>query len=171
LLTKIAFDQHETAKRESRAYVFTDGISILNVSAGSSPRVIAVIKNFGKTPATELFIRQENLAFLPYNLADTLKVAPREKVADGTMEALGPGAIRNIGSSLLGVGNQPVTLTPVMENQLSMGTHALFYYGVAYYKDVFGVERQTSWRYFSGGPVGLNLGAGMGGHDRGNNST
>jgi hypothetical protein len=168
LLAKIALDQHNTARRESRAYIFTDGISLLNIALGSSPHVAAVIKNFGKTPATDLFIRHENLVFLPYSAADTLKPAPRDKIADGTKESLGPGAIRNIGSALIGVGNQPIVLTQTMLNQLSVGSHAIFYYGIAYYKDVFGRERQTAWRFFSGGPVGLALGAGMGGHDQGN---
>jgi hypothetical protein len=165
----IAADEISTNKRQSRAYIFIEKIEINRVVVGKTPIVTIVIKNYGKTPAYNFYVGFENLKLIRFERADSLSTADRGKVIPGSREALGPDAIRTAWAAYVTGKRRAKTLSAASMRRLQAGTHAIFFYGVAFYEDAFGDLHETTFRMFSGGPAGIHS-VQMSAHDRGNDA-
>lgn len=163
------------SERQLRAYilvsegrVFADhGMNrFFNISVGSHPSSKFQFKNFGQTPAYDLQILTE-IVLEKWPLNPT-KLLPIDFNKGRSSEILGPGGVRD--QSYTAPDGRPV-LTNEDITGLMNGSLAIFVYGEMHYKDAFGKDRITKYRYFTGGPMNLAGGMTLTAHYDGNEAT
>ena len=134
-----------TAERRLRAYVAVETISINEVFAGGTPYTEVRIKNFGQTPA--------------------YKFSCLGGITLGTSFDILPPAT---GSIITPQSGLPPTATVVHKDgarrplkpeeiaALTTGAQTLWVYGIITYRDAFGIDRFTNYRFMIGGGVGIH---------------
>lgn len=159
-----------SSERQQRAYVYptktatvSTGFAIQTpIRAGHAPGAILVAANVGQTPAyqAQIFgaidivawpIIETSLSPLPFHDRTISKTTAGPNIEITKSHILGRPLT---GEEFAGLEN---------------GTHALVAHGEIRYKDAFGKARWTKYRYFVGGPFGLQ-GVAMGQHAEGNDS-
>ncbi len=152
----------DTAERQLRAYVYMETIDTVNIippprgkvqppnawvyQPASGPLAILVIKNTGQTPAHDVvhwgeiyFDEFPHNSPLPYgdrNMPDHLR----------TKFTMPPG-----GKTFKQRGiTKPLTADQIAK--LRAGTHAIYVYGDIFYKDIFGKNHSSYFKYFIRGP-------------------
>jgi len=151
----------DTEKRQLRAYVFLEAISIGNVF-GDPPRVDsatglpqkgpwiyrpkhgpiveATIKNSGQTPAYDM-VCAGNLVLREY--PPGIGPFPHEAIRPPTSKSTLPAN---------GVATQTATMKRPLKKEefegLVSGKYAIYYCGTIFYKDVFKENRRTRFRHF-----------------------
>jgi hypothetical protein len=147
-----------TAQRQLRAYVFVTNAGIDNFGQGVVPRLAYKYMNTGQTPAykviavSAIIIRKRNdLSPFP-NPKDT----PTYTVGEHSKLALGPQMFLNSSPNL---ANTPLTADEI--KGIIDGTLTLYFFGEIKYRDGFGEDRFTRFRYSYGkknvGGRGLNV--------------
>lgn len=173
----LAVEQNRTTRAQLRAYVFItaggiqaadkDGVPYdppCSVCNGAKPVARIKIENSGQTPAydVQIFgrmdvvawpIEAEKLSALPYD----------EKIS---RSSLGPHASTFKYETLV----SDRLLQAPEENDLKLGKQAIVIHGEIRYRDVFGMEQRTKYRWFIGGAVGIR-GVGLAVHEDGNDAT
>jgi hypothetical protein len=157
----------QTAERQLRAYVHVDGVRIANVmdarpaldgsetpltdarllSRTEGPLAILTIKNFGQTPA--------------HNVRHFGDMCVREFPLDEHLPDSGEGGI--LSSGILPPGGHATKYVKIPQNlplgegdkgDLQRRTKALYVFGRIDYRDVFGNECWTTYRYFHNSGTG-----------------
>jgi hypothetical protein len=151
----------QTAKRQLRAYVLVDSVSIADLAIQSRTHTVAVVKNFGLTPAYNL--KQWSVMECgPFPVVTEIPLDGTAPERSGT-SIIGPGGITSH------VAKLERWLTPNDVSGLQGGEMAMYLKGTITYDDIFGESHRTEYMLFTGGDVGLR--AGMAGYDTGNTAT
>lgn len=149
----IARDQLEvaqdTAKRQLRAYVHVQSAKPKDICDGCFPTAAITLKNSGQTPAYDWQAGQAIGLFDK----DHKVPWPDFDFTTGTRGILAPGQ-----TSDFEVTNHKIVLTRESLQALSDGSLTLFVIGHVRYRDAFGIQRNTKYRYRYGGPVGMTMG-------------
>jgi hypothetical protein len=127
------------SKMQLRAYVGPGETFITGVEAGERPLVECTVRNFGQTPAHRASYWAET------------------KVLDST-DRFEPRRLEN-GERTVNPGRDGFTIKsrlaePLTEEDMSkikLGTSAIYFYGAITYRDAFGRNRKTQFRYQHGG--------------------
>jgi uncharacterized protein (UPF0333 family) len=134
----------EMAEKELRAYVSVDSAQITGVESGHPPVATLVFKNSGLTPAYDL----TGMGGIGMEAAfDSLPPAvgsPRQ-----SKSSLPPG------TPTKWFHLAPRPLIPEETAALRDGTMTLWVYGEIRYRDAFGIDRFTRYRFQIGGGVGI----------------
>jgi hypothetical protein len=140
---RIISQMQDTAQRQLRAYVSVP-TALLNFKTPEAPEVQVHIKNTGQTPAydTQGWI---HMWLESYPLAIVLPEPPED--FHKAKELLGPDCIRVFVNTM----NIAVPLLPVIGTPF--GT--IYVYGEIRYKDAFGENRFTKYRFIYGGNEGV----------------
>jgi len=159
-----------SSERQQRAYVYPTKSAVVStgfatqtpIAAGQTPGVVIVAANLGQTPAYKSQIVGE-IDFVPW------------PIVTGSLSALNfadPNTSKTTAGPNIEITKSHIftrSLTHTEYNALSGGTHALVAHGEIRYKDAFGKSRWTKYRYFVGGPFGIQ-GFATGQHAEGNDS-
>jgi hypothetical protein len=138
--------QIRTTRAQLRAYVLTARTIVTNVAQGV-PEAEVTIKNFGQTPAYNV-ISVKGFYVGPYPSTPNFIITDREFANPSlSREVLGPGGTA--------VSADAGPLTPEQRASLTNGTGIIYVYGEIRYRDAFGRQQWTRYRYMMGGPVGL----------------
>lgn len=160
----------DTAQRQLRAYVFVESVTILNVAnpiviegnppikpTGAAvgypkdgPLAILTIKNTGQTPAY-VVIHWGQMLFREFPLTGNLP--GKQEGFFMTKSSIAPGGITNKNVRL------PHPLSEEEITRLRNGTGAIYVFGDISYKDAFGVDRITNFRFMHGtmtGAIGVS---------------
>lgn len=141
---KLVKGAQDTARRQLRAYVFVDRAEITSIDSGDAPIATIVIKNSGQTPA--------------YGLTQVGGIAIGESF-DTLTHPIGPHGISKTSLSPGGItqhfNSAPGPLSTEEKSVLHAGTKTLWVYGEVHYKDAFGMERFTNYRFMIGGHAGV----------------
>jgi hypothetical protein len=167
-----------TTRRQLRAYVFVNDISIFNVAnplhplakdykktgaeisrPNDGPIIAMTIKNSGQTPAYEV-VNEGHMCIQEFPLISNLPTEPPSKFI--TKTAIPPG----------GITTKNLTMRPLTKEeiaQLRNGTMAIYVYGKIIYKDTFGKISFTNFRvmHFAAAQI-IGIGTGMTICDEGN---
>ncbi len=150
----------ETARRQLRAYVFVDSAELLNFRF--RPRVLPeariVMRNSGQTPAYE-FTSVVSMTAGQYPPRSEFPSLP-----DGFTEkdVIGPH------SNVISFPKLSEMLTEEQEDATAEGSGAIWVFGEIRYKDTFGVQRYTRFRYIFGGNMGARDGGALAADAEGN---
>jgi hypothetical protein len=155
-LVWIGHQQIATSRAQLRAYVLVSRSVVTNVADGTGiPEAQVTIKNFGQTPAYNV-INVGGFAIDRYPPPRTLDLI----ISDG--EFASPARSREVlapGDSSVSVVSAPrPPLTAPEKASLANGTGIVYVYGEIRYKDAFGREQWTKYRFMMGGPVGVRGG-------------
>jgi hypothetical protein len=150
-LVWIGHQQIATSRAQLRAYVLVSK----SVVTTAFPEAQVTIKNSGQTPAYNV-INVGGFAMDRYPPPPTLDLI----ISDGefasparSREVLGPGD-----SSVSVVSAARPPLTAPEKASLANGTCIIYVYGEIRYRDTFGREQWTKYRFMMGGPVGVRGG-------------
>jgi hypothetical protein len=149
-----------TAKRQLRAYIH---VSEARCGDFGFPTAIYMINytNTGQTPAYDVY------SSIVIKLTAFPLSEPLEMVGDGTK------GITTIGRD--GEGHArieaPRALTGEEYAAIRDGKAAIFVFGVISYRDVFGDNWTTQYRYYVGGDQGIRTDGFLASHSEGNNAT
>ena len=138
-----------TAERQLRAYVLPDSAHIHNIGVGTTPIATVVIKNFGNTPARDMYCwAQIHIANYPAGFEFTAPVF--DDPDGGSRSTLGPGSQHDIE---IPCGRELAEI-----DVAAIGAkHAAFWvHGHVDYVDAFGEKRTTDFRFVYGGRSGLS---------------
>jgi len=124
----------DTAKRQLRAYIHVEGLSIRDVSVGKIPRGHVRFINAGQTPAYNVSIRS-HLIYLPEELDGAMKIDACERDF-----SLGPGRTHNA------YPNGAFPIGTDMLNNFKIGAISIFIFGEIKYTDAFGTKQITCFR-------------------------
>lgn len=129
-----------SARRELRAYVFVEEVTIKNsIDPVKKPSITMSIKNYGQTPASNM-IAVGTLAVHEYPLVSKLLQGPA-----------GKGPISRFSIASNGSVYQEIslnrTLKPEEVEGLQGGNMAIYLFGNISYADVFKVKRSTNYRF------------------------
>lgn len=127
----------ETAKRQLRAYVGIESISIVDIAMGLKPTAHVVAKNFGQTPADK-FDLITYLAMGLHAMENDLLVEDDPGLEHSTLP---PGVARR------GYPKLDAVVTPEILQALEAGAR-IYVFGEARYEDVFGEPRVTYFRVY-----------------------
>lgn len=128
----------DTAKRQLRAYVGVQSITIENVVMGLKPSAHIIAKNFGQTPADK-FDLISYLALWPPD-SENFLVVPSD--AEHSYSTLAPGTVSNAYPKLAEV------MTPELLTLYGSGAVRIFAFGEIRYEDAFGDPRVTHFRCY-----------------------
>ena len=168
----------ETAQRQLRAYVAIDachavgaagdgniGSSWQHLAIGRTPTAIVSYKNTGQTPAYDVRITGE-AELLAWPIDEGLLTSAPTTAR--SQAVLGRDGSREVHIRELSLAQ----LTEDRMNDLLNGRIAFVTWGRITYKDIFGKEWWTDFRYFTGGSkLPGSGGLGMAAHDNGNEAT
>ena len=163
LLVWVGYRQEKTTRRQMRAFVYLDTISLYNiasplnplpgyqptgaqiVSREEGPLAILAIKNTGSTPAFK--VQHFGMITIgPFPRAGELPPIRWDMVAP--YSSLPPGGIT---TKMI---KAPRSLTDVEIAGLRAGTTAIWVYGVITYRDAFRRKRKTGYRLFHNALIG-----------------
>jgi hypothetical protein len=157
LLVRVGYKQEQTTRRQMRAFVYLDTISIYNiappinplpgyqptgaqlVSREEGPLAIIRIKNTGNTPAYQVRHRAV-IAVGPYPREG--KLPPIDRNAPAPYASLPPGGIT---TKMI---KAPHPLTDAQILGVRTGTIAIWVYGEIQYRTAFRQKRKTEFRLF-----------------------
>jgi hypothetical protein len=166
-LVWIGHQQIATSRVQLRAYVFVSTAVVTNAADGTGiPEAQVTIKNSGQTPAHNV-INVSGFAMDIYPAPPTLSliISDDEFASPArTRAVLGPG------DSSVSVSAARPPLTPPERASLATGTRIIYVYGEIRYRDAFGREQWTKYRFMMGGPVGVRGGQ-LAGCEGGNEAT
>ncbi len=164
------------AERQLRAYVVIDvcqavaatsegdiGEEKKRLQAGSHAIAIVSYKNTGQTPAYDVRIDGE-AELRPWPLTE--RDLTSRPTNPSSQAVLGRDGIFEVNVRELGWG----PLVTARIEDLQKGRYAFVVWGRITYRDIFGKQWRTDFRYFIGGPRGLT-GIRMAAHDGGNDGT
>jgi hypothetical protein len=145
---ELVTDTRRSAEKQLRAYVFADQNITIGLDAGNHIVTGIPFKNFGQTPASD-FKRWICAALLEAPLNSTLpdsdeKLPPSIALLAPTQSTWVIGRPPICGSS-----PKDRALTADEKNEFTEGKKVIYIYGMAIYKDAFGVDRWTRFRIFS----------------------
>ncbi|MGO9120789.1 MAG: hypothetical protein ACLQPD_24665 [Desulfomonilaceae bacterium] len=156
-----------TTRRQLRAYVFIDSVDIINAIAPPEnaslpegtpdyqptigPIVRIVIKNSGQTPAYDM-ICWGHIYFSDYPLTSPLPYIDQKVVSPPIKSKLPVPAEGKTFKDLV----MPLPLTATQIGYLREATHAIYVYGNINYRDIFGKNRFSSFRYFANVMTGIS---------------
>jgi len=165
------------AERQLRAYVVIDtcqavagprpgdfGEEKQRLAAGSYAIAIVNYKNTGQTPAYDVRIDGE-AELRPWPLEEA-ELTPSHPTTEDSQAVLGRDGSREVHVKELSLA--PL-IAPRME-ELEQGRRAFVVWGRITYRDIFGKNWHTDFRYFIGGVRGVPS-IGMSAHNRGNDAT
>jgi hypothetical protein len=148
----------ETAKRQLRAYVFVTGAEIQAaddrgrilpgpqpVQPGIVPVAEIEITNTGQTPAYDLS-HHVRIGILDWPIMEA-DIPPLDVTISGSKNSYGPGSLTTRFERC------ETALTAADAQALRNGTKAVIVYGEIKYRDIFGKQQWTRYRYFT---VGLS---------------
>ena len=131
----------DTSIRQLRAYVIVDRVGINGVITNSQPTVTVEFKNSGQTPAYDV------TSWISIGLSKfPLTYSIPEEINFPTMK--GSKDIITSGGKVLLPATMSSPLTIEEIDQLNTGTHAIYFIGKIIYKDAFGIERFTKFKFF-----------------------
>lgn len=146
-------EQRQTSRAELRAYVFPESVTlfdgtdeVLRWDFAKVPNVHILVKNFGSTPARKV---KHGCALVLIPTTESPTVFPNLAGTSGS--TLPPGATQLSTTPLSGAAfehDHRICLAPAAIAGIKAGTLVLVAYGVIEYKDVFGGQRKTEYRFF-----------------------
>ena len=144
----------DTSIRQLRAYVIVDRVGINGVITNSQPTVTVEFKNSGQTPAYDV------TSWISIGLSKfPLTYSIPEEINFPTMKG-SKDIIFLVGGKVLLPATMSSPLTIEEIDQLNTGTHAIYFIGKIIYKDAFGIERFTKFKFFCnknpGGPLAMH---------------
>jgi hypothetical protein len=168
-LVWIGHQQIATSRAQLRAYVLTSKSVVTNFVSGGTerPEAQVTIKNSGQTPAYNV-VNVGGFAIDKYPPPPTLDliISDDDFAAPGrTREVLGPG---DTSISVVSLNRPPLTAPEIAS--LTTGTSIIYVFGEIRYRDAFGREQWTKYRFMMGGPVGVRGGQ-LAGCEEGNEAT
>jgi hypothetical protein len=122
-----------TAKRQLRAYLGIENITITQVAVGKKPQAIVEVQNFGQTPAYDVRCWTEAGALSPSAKLKRRMLEPGRRVID-------PGGRMLIRSTL------DHELTQAELDSIADDTLAILFWGCIRYRDAFRYRRKTEFR-------------------------
>jgi hypothetical protein len=137
----------DTAKRQLRAYIFSDHAKVIGFNTNSHILVTAAFKNSGQTPAYNVIV-WVNCHIAAYPLE-----GKRERPTDESGASrghVGPGATFHVPMQL------SETKTASQTAAIRAGVGAIYYYGEVTYIDAFWQARFTRFCFMYGGDAGCN---------------
>ncbi len=166
-------DAERTAVRQLRADVFVENARIVaadansnfiepnrTIFAGGGTGVVIEFRNFGQTPAYDA------QATISTELVDwplITELVPKARFDDPKISkaSMGPSSNRAI------FWVSGVVLSTEVLGDLRSGKKAIFVFGEIRYRDAFGNDRFTRYRFYTGGPLGV-MGPSLAAHTDGN---
>lgn len=136
-----------TAERQLRAYVMIDKASVKNLGPGGEPVVNLLIRNSGQTPAHDVKHWVAS-GIAPYPLSEAMLKKIMGEETELPPKPVAPNGEFNLPS-------ESEVLTEASYGGLFNKTHALYVVGEIRYRDAFGVDRETDFLLFTGGPIGV----------------
>jgi len=138
--SRLVDDAKDTSRRQLRAYLMISRAEIyIDGAPGSSKRVRISAKNFGQTPAYSV----------RYWLSMCSKKFPTRVFERDRLS-------NDVGAGVIAPGDTfatHATIPPLNNgNAIHDGTYAFYVYGVFLYKDAFGYDWVTPFRYMQIGP-------------------
>jgi hypothetical protein len=134
----------EMAEKELRAYVSVDKAEIAGIESGGPPVATLTFKNSGQTPAYDLTGMGGIAMGTTFDSLPVPVGSPRQ-----SRSSLPPG------TSTQWFHAAPRPLIPEQIAALRDGTMTLWVYGELHYRDAFGIDRFTRYRFQIGGGVGI----------------
>jgi hypothetical protein len=131
----------DTAIRQLRAYVMVNRVGIESVISNSRPTVTVEFKNSGQTPAYDV-LGWVSIGLAKFPLTYSIPGEINFPAIKGSKDV-----ITNGGTTLL-PATMEHTLTSEEVEQLNTGSHAIYFIGKISYKDAFGIERFTKFKFF-----------------------
>jgi hypothetical protein len=151
-------DAEDTAERQLRAYVLPEKALLLNIN-DATPRYIFHAKNYGQTPAHELTV------WVAWRYFDIGKIdIPVARPANLQLSKylLGPQGFTTTSDT--------VYLDDDRKTKIRNGQAMFFLFGDARYKDVFGRDRISTFRFAWGGGFSVDTTGPLDVHDEGNDA-
>jgi hypothetical protein len=147
-----------TAERQLRAYVFAGSAIISHLEDdGGVPEAQVFIKNVGQTPAYKVAsVAGFAASIYPAPPDLNLIITDAELGQAHTRTDMGPGQTEIAIASPRPRLNRP--LTEQERDELARGEAVIHVYGRISYRDIFGREQHTSYRFMVGGSVGVRGG-------------
>ena len=137
------------AKRQLRAYVSADSVTISGVKPNHVPKVVISVKNYGQTPAIK-FVIGAGMGFDTY--PSSFSPSTSREGINADIGQLGPQQPAN--SHLTGVVLKQLDIDRIMS-----GKWAVYAVGVVEYEDIFGFFHKTTFRFYCRGPERVAHGA------------
>jgi len=131
----------DTAQRQLRAYVVADMSSVTRWKQGQTAEAETIMKNTGLTPAYDL----EGWSAIMY---DKYPLPYKFPISVPLGTTFGQSVLGSGGVVRLKVPTKPVVPTPETNTEFEAGTMALYLWGKVTYRDAFGKERFTNFRFY-----------------------
>jgi hypothetical protein len=159
-----AWIARDTEKRSQRAYVLAEKAEAI-VDTNNEILSRVDIKNSGLTPASDLR-HWACVAIRPFKVKETSMIDPTD-LPDW------PGDVKELPSTLIGPGqtiyhnrpyicgsdlNNPRLISPSDVAAVHQSTKAIYLYGIVTYKDAFGDDHTTKFRFVTNESLDLSIG-------------
>ncbi len=128
----------DTARRQLRAYVGIESISVFDVTMGMKPTAHIVVRNFGQTPVDKFDVISY-MAFGPVGMEVELTVDENPRLEYSTLP---PNVARK------GYPKLAAVITPDIFALFDSGAARIYVFGEARYEDAFGIPRTTYFRAY-----------------------
>lgn len=150
----------DTERRQLRAYVFPDGVTVYNVDGDITkilkkpPNLEVQIKNTGNTPAYDVTVftggtyRQFPARFKVSDVSTPITV-----YANKSVFIMPSGATEHAFSDVNGA---TIPLTARQKQSMDDGVSAIYFFGEIIYHDAFGILRCNTFKYYVGGNAGFD---------------
>ncbi|GGF22773.1 hypothetical protein GCM10011611_31030 [Aliidongia dinghuensis] len=148
----------DTATRQLRAYVDINSGQILHPLDNTKRRLAVEVKNFGQTPAYHF---QVEMSWVVREFPLTSDLDKAISAENRSIETLGPGRTSFI--------FLPIIYNTTVEGEINARRSAIYIRGFITYKDAFGNDRESSFRFTCSGDA-LATGT-LGADQQGNHST
>jgi hypothetical protein len=129
------------SKMQLRAYLGPSETFITGVEVGERPVIESTIRNFGQTPAYRM--RYWSDAKLMDTTGERFERIPYE----GGEKTVNPGR-----DGFTVKSRVAEALTEEDMSKIRLGTASIYFYGLIIYRDAFGRNRKTQFRFQHGGP-------------------
>lgn len=151
----------KTAERQLRAYVLVEKVTIIDFAKNKQPRIHAVMRNTGQTPAFKLHFAA-NATLLPYPATSPFVFNwPSKRI----YSVIGPGA-----ATTITIAPRLVLTEQDIADVLEKRT-AIYVYGRIEYEDAFGRDQWSEFRVIHGGNLGPSANDLMQDCDEGNDAS
>jgi hypothetical protein len=151
---------NRTAEMQLRAYVNVCAVGVDDLTKRTYAKI--QFKNFGQTPAYNVRVYGGLIVttFPPGNNIPPVDTSRK----DISVEPLAPSrkSTKHEGGDVI--------LEESIIREIREGGKAIYAYGEILYRDAFGYDRVTKYRYFAGGATGVRGGS-MAAHEEGNHAT
>jgi phage gp46-like protein len=139
--TKLAEISESTARAQLRAYIGVSDVRIDYDPADTNKvRAMATLINQGQTPAKEV-ISFLSISVYPGTMLDCVPAANRVTGEAGSRLFMGKDEKRGIAHSTL-IKNGELSAEDTL-----WGDYTVFVFGYVRYKDIFGIDRETKFRF------------------------